>query len=69
MSSSGQLVQKRWNCCSILRDDVLSYGDYVEQIMFLLIDSRFYRSGFARTSGLPLSASLRLKIGEQQISS
>lgn len=26
-----QIVQKRWNYCNILRDDGLSYGDYVEQ--------------------------------------
>lgn len=31
-----QLVQKLWNYCNILRDDGLSYGDYVEQLTFLL---------------------------------
>ena len=36
MSNSPQLVQKLWNYCSILRDDGLSYGDYVEQLTFLL---------------------------------
>ncbi|WP_232767091.1 type I restriction-modification system subunit M N-terminal domain-containing protein [Geminisphaera colitermitum] len=25
------LVSKLWNYCNILRDDGLSYGDYVEQ--------------------------------------
>ena len=30
-----QLVQKLWNYCNILRDDCLSYGDYVEQLTFL----------------------------------
>lgn len=25
-----------WNYCSILRDDGLSYGDWVEQLTFLL---------------------------------
>src|SRR6185437_7788027 len=30
------LIQKLWNYCSILRDDGLSYGDYVEQLTFLL---------------------------------
>ena len=29
------LVQKLWNYCNILRDDGLSYGDYVEQLKFL----------------------------------
>jgi len=31
-----QLVQKLWNFCSLLRDDGLSYGDYVEQLTYLL---------------------------------
>jgi len=30
------LVSKLWNDCSILRDDGLPYGDYVEQLTFLL---------------------------------
>jgi type I restriction enzyme M protein len=25
-----QIVQKLWNYCNVLRDDGLSYGDYVE---------------------------------------
>lgn len=36
MSNPAALVQKLWNYCSILRDDGLSYGDYVEQLTFLL---------------------------------
>jgi type I restriction enzyme M protein len=36
MSNPQQLVQKLWNYCNILRDDGLSYGDYVEQLTCLL---------------------------------
>ena len=36
MSSSQQIVQKLRNYCNILRDDGLSYGDYVEQLTYLL---------------------------------
>lgn len=36
MSNTQQIVQKLWNYCNILRDDGLSYGDYVEQLTFLL---------------------------------
>jgi len=36
MSNPSALVSKLWNYCSILRDDGLSYGDYVEQLTFLL---------------------------------
>lgn len=35
MSSNG-LVQRLWNYCNVLRDDGLSYGDYVEQLTYLL---------------------------------
>jgi type I restriction enzyme M protein len=31
-----QIVQKLWNYCKVLRDDGLSYGDYVEQLTYLL---------------------------------
>ena len=31
-----QVVQKLWNYCHVLRDDGLSYGDYVEQLTYLL---------------------------------
>ncbi len=36
MTNPNALVQKLWNYCSILRDDGLSYGDYIEQLTFLL---------------------------------
>jgi type I restriction enzyme M protein len=31
-----QVVDKLWNYCNLLRDDGLSYGDYVEQLTYLL---------------------------------
>lgn len=31
-----QIGQKLWSYCNVLRDDGLSYGDYVEQLTFLL---------------------------------
>src|SRR5207245_940078 len=34
--NSSTLVQKLWNYCNVLRDDGLSYGDYVEQLTYLL---------------------------------
>jgi len=30
------IVQKLWNFCNVLRDDGMSYGDYVEQLTYLL---------------------------------
>ena len=35
-NGSSQIVQKLWNYCNILRDDGLSYGDYVQQLTTLL---------------------------------
>ena len=35
-NGSSAIVQKLWNYCNLLRDDGLSYGDYVEQLTFLL---------------------------------
>ena len=34
--TSAAIVQKLWNYCNVLRDDGMSYGDYVEQLTFLL---------------------------------
>jgi type I restriction enzyme M protein len=34
--TSAAIVQKLWNFCNVLRDDGMSYGDYVEQLTFLL---------------------------------
>lgn len=36
MSESATIVQKLWNYCNVLRDDGLSYQDYIEQLTFLL---------------------------------
>ena len=56
MSNSQQLVQKLWNYCSILRDDGLSYGDYVEQLTFLLflkMADEQSKPPFNKTSPIP----------------
>src|ERR1035438_2818378 len=35
-SPASNLVNKVWNYCNLLRDDGVSYGDYVEQLTYLL---------------------------------
>ncbi len=35
-NDSSQIVQRLWNYCNVLRDDGVSYGDYVEQLTYLL---------------------------------
>jgi type I restriction enzyme M protein len=34
--NTATIVQKLWNYCNVLRDDGMSYGDYVEQLSYLL---------------------------------
>jgi len=36
MTEESTIVQRLWNYCSVLRDDGVSYGDYVEQLTYLL---------------------------------
>lgn len=35
-NQSATIVQRLWNYCNVLRDDGVSYGDYVEQLTYLL---------------------------------
>jgi type I restriction enzyme M protein len=56
MSNPSQLVQKLWNYCNILRDDGLSYGDYVEQLTYLLflkMADEQSRPPFSKPSAVP----------------
>ncbi|MDZ7763786.1 MAG: type I restriction-modification system subunit M N-terminal domain-containing protein [Melioribacteraceae bacterium] len=34
--TSSSIVSKVWNYCNILRDDGVGYGDYLEQLTYLL---------------------------------
>ena len=36
LNDPASIVQKLWNYCNVLRDDGVSYGDYVEQLTYLL---------------------------------
>ncbi len=36
VNASAFIVDKVWNYCNVLRDDGLSYGDYVEQLTYLI---------------------------------
>ncbi len=56
MSVPSALVAKLWNYCHILRDDGLSYGDYVEQLTFLLflkMADEQSRPPFSKPSAVP----------------
>jgi len=49
------IVQRLWNYCNVLRDDGVSYGDYVEQLTYLLFlkmaDEQ--EREFGKTSAIP----------------
>ena len=49
---SSTIVQRLWNYCNVLRDDGMSYGDYVEQLTYLLFlkmdDENVARAGQAQ---------------------
>lgn len=56
MNGSSALVSKLWNYCHVLRDDGLSYGDYVEQLTYLLflkMSDEQTRAPFNRPSVVP----------------
>jgi len=51
------VVAKLWNYCNLLRDDGLSYGDYLEQLTYLLflkMGDEQTRPPFSRESIVPV---------------
>lgn len=54
------MVQKIWSYCGVLRDDGVSYGDYVQQItnlLFLKMDDEQTRPPFKKKSSVPVKYS------------
>ncbi len=68
--NTSALVQKVWNFCHTLRDDGVSYGDYLEQLTYLLflkMAHEYSQEPYNRDTHIPRShdwASLRSKVGE-----
>jgi type I restriction enzyme M protein len=55
-NESTTIVQRLWNYCNVLRDDGVSYGDYVEQLTYLLflkMADEQTRPPFNRPSTIP----------------
>lgn len=74
ITGQNALVAKLWNYCNILRDDGLSYGDYVEQLTYLLflkMADEQKRAPFNRSSvvpdGLDWSSLVRLDGDELEV--
>ena len=55
-TESSTIVQRLWNYCNVLRDDGVSYGDYVEQLtymLFLKIADEQSKLPFNKPSSIP----------------
>jgi type I restriction enzyme M protein len=70
-NESASIVQRVWNYCNVLRDDGVSYGDYVEQLTYLLflkMADEQTKPPFNKVSAIPLGwdwASLVSKDGAE----
>lgn len=68
--NASTLVQKVWNFCHTLRDDGVGYGDYLEQLTYLLflkLAHEYAQPPYSRATRIPKGydwASLRTKTGE-----
>jgi type I restriction enzyme M protein len=68
--NTSTLIQKVWNFCHTLRDDGVGYGDYLEQLTYLLflkMAHEYAQEPYNRNTRIPKShdwASLRSKTGE-----
>ena len=54
--SSSALIQKIWNFCHTLRDDGVGYGDYLEQLTYLLFlkfADEYSQEPYNRNTGVP----------------
>ena len=68
--NTSTLVQKVWNFCHTLRDDGVGYGDYLEQLTYLLflkLAHEYAQAPYNRDTRIPQGydwPSLRAKVGE-----
>ena len=68
--NTSTLVQKVWNFCHTLRDDGVGYGDYLEQLTYLLflkLAHEYAQEPYNRDTHIPKGydwASLTPKVGE-----
>lgn len=56
MSSTAAIVSKVWSFCNVLRDDGVGYGDYLEQLTYLLflkMADEYSKPPYNRTVNIP----------------
>ncbi len=54
--TTATIVQRVWNYCNTLRDDGVSYGDYVEQLTYLLflkMADEYFKPLYKREINIP----------------
>ena len=54
--STNQIVSKVWSFCNTLRDDGVGYGDYLEQLTYLLflkMADEYSKPPYRRTGAIP----------------
>src|SRR5690349_24596163 len=54
--STNQIISKVWSFCNTLRDDGVGYGDYLEQLTFLLflkMADEYSKPPYNRKIGIP----------------
>src|SRR5690606_621548 len=70
LMNASTLIQKVWNFCHTLRDDGVGYGDYLEQLTYLLflkLAHEYEQEPYNRNTRIPKGydwASLTSKVGE-----
>jgi type I restriction enzyme M protein len=68
--NASSLIQKVWNFCHTLKDDGVGYGDYLEQLTYLLflkMAHEYAQEPYNRNTGIPTEydwEALRSKVGE-----
>ena len=56
MNSTASIIQRVWSFCDVLRDDGVGYGDYLEQLTYLLflkMADEYSKPPYNRSVGIP----------------
>ena len=67
MNATASIVSKVWSFCTTLRDDGVGYGDYLEQLtylIFLKMADEYSRPPYNRNVGIPAEVRLAEPEGE-----
>ncbi len=59
--NTASIVPKVWSFCDILKDDGISYGDYLEQLtwlIFLKMADEYSRPPYNRDVGIPAESAV-----------